>query len=624
MAKTAVQVSEHEARAVAEAARETEWAKPSFVRELFLGRLRLDLIDPLPAPDPVQEQRADAFLARLGAFLERDVDGAEIERSGRMPPAVIDGLREVGAFGIKIPVEYGGVGLNQRGYNRAIALTGRHSTALGVLLSAHQSIGVPQPLKLFGTDEQKKKFLPRLAAGAISAFALTEPEVGSDPARMEAFAEPTEDGTAYILNGEKLWCTNGPIAELLVVMARTPGRGGKRPGITAFIVEADAPGVETIHRCEFMGLRGIENGVMRFTNVRVPRENVLWGEGRGLKLALITLNTGRLTIPATCAAAGAWCIEIARKWAAERHQWGAAVGKHEAVAQMLADSAASTFAMQAIAELSARLADAGTSDIRLEAAIAKMYNSEAAWRVVDQTLQIRGGRGYETADSLAARGEEAVPLEQVMRDLRINLIFEGSSEIMRLFIAREAVDPHLQKAGALIQHDAPTGEKIRGALGIGLHFAGWYPGLVAGWGRWPRFGDYGPLAGHMRFAERSARRLARTLFYAMSRFGPTLEKRQAVLFRLVDVGAELFAMSAVCVHARALVRENPADRTPLALADLFCRGARQRIAISFRRVFRNHDPFTYRIAQDVLAGRYRWLEAEETSAPAPVAAEKDR
>jgi alkylation response protein AidB-like acyl-CoA dehydrogenase len=414
------EVSEREARQVAEAARETEWANPSFVRELFLGRLRMDLIHPLPAPDPEEQRRAAEFLTRLDEFAAT-VDGEEIEASDRVSPEHIDGLRRIGAFGIKIPVEYGGLGLSQLSYNRAISRIGEVHSALGVLLSAHQSIGVPQPLKMFGTPEQKKKYLPRLAQGAISAFALTEPDVGSDPARMSAHAEPTEDGTAYILNGEKLWCTNGPIAEVMVVMARTPpARPGGRPGITAFIVEADWEGVELGQRCEFMGLRGIENGVVRFTDVRVPAENVLWGVGRGLKLALITLNTGRLTIPATSAAAGKFCLRISREWAAERTQWGAPVGRHEAVAQKLADMAALTFAMDSINEVATRLADAGRSDIRLEAAIAKMFNSEAAWRVVGRghagprRARLRdgsvAGAAWGTGDS--ARARDARPAHQ--------------------------------------------------------------------------------------------------------------------------------------------------------------------------------------------------------------------
>jgi alkylation response protein AidB-like acyl-CoA dehydrogenase len=621
MSTTTAQVTEREARAVAEAARESEWALPSFVRELFLGRLRLDLIHPHPEPDAESEARTEAFLEKLREFVENEVDPERIEREGRVPPEVLEGLKRLGAFGIKIPREYGGLGLSQRGYNRAIALLSTRCAALGVWLSAHQSIGVPQPLKMFGTEEQKKKYLPRLAQGAVSAFALTEPDVGSDPARLSATADPTEDGSAYILNGEKLWCTNGPAAEIMVVMARTPAPEGKgRRGITAFIVETSWPGVETVHRCEFMGLRGIENGVLRFTNVRVPKENILWGLGKGLKLALITLNTGRLTIPATCAAAGKWCLQVSRRWSSERQQWGAPVGKHDAIAQKLANMAATTFAMEAVAELSAALADAGKSDIRLEAAIAKMYNSEAAWRIVDDTIQIRGGRGYETAASLAGRGEAPIPVERAMRDMRINLIFEGSSEIMRLFIAREAVDPHLQRAGALVDPDAPARARARGALGLGLHFTGWYPKLWLGWGRWPRYGEFGPLARHLRYADRAARRLGRTLFYAMARYGPGLEKKQSVLFRLVDVGAELFAIAATCVRAQMLARSGSDEgRRAVELADLFCRGARRRIAARFREVFRNDDARGYRVARAVLEGKHAWLERGILDAPAMTA-----
>ncbi len=600
-------VSEQEARQVAESARETEWTKPSFVKELFLGTLRLDLINPPPEPDPEEQKRAAAFMERVKAFLEANVDPDQIDRDKKVPEAVIEGLARTGAFGMKIPQEYGGLGLSQTSYNRAVAYIGSYCSALGVLLSAHQSIGVPQPLKMFGTPEQKKKYLPRLAAGAVSAFALTEPDVGSDPARLAATAEPTEDGEAYILNGEKLWCTNGPIAELFVVMARTPARDGKRRGITAFIVEADSPGVETAHRLEFMGLNGIENGVIRFTNVRVPKENVLWGEGKGLKLALITLNTGRLTIPAICAVTGKWALQVVRNWSNERVQWGAPIGKHEAVAQMISDIAGYSLAMEAIAELAAGLADAGKSDIRLEAAIAKMFNSEAAWRVADETMQIRGGRGYETAASLASRGEPAIPVERVMRDLRINLIFEGSSEIMRLFIAREAVDPHLASAGAFMQPDAPAGAKLKGFMGLSAHMAGWVPGLYLGWARFPTYGDFGPLATHLRFADGAARKLARSLFYAMTRFGPKLEKKQAVLFRLVDVGAELFAISATCVYAQQRVRET-GDRSAYQVADVFCRDARRRIRRLFASVFKNDDGARYRLAQNILKGKYIWLE----------------
>jgi alkylation response protein AidB-like acyl-CoA dehydrogenase len=604
-------VDEQEARQVAESARETEWVQPSFVRELFLGNLRLDLIHPPPAQDAGERERAAAFHRKLYEFA-LTVDGEEIERTGRVPEEVVQGLRDLGAFGIKIPEEYGGLGLSQRSYNTAISIIGSAAAALGVLLSAHQSIGLPQPLKMFGTPEQKKKYLPRLAGGAISAFALTEPDVGSDPARMAATAEPTEDGSAYILNGEKLWCTNGPIADVMVVMARTPPRpGSTRRGITAFIVEADSEGVENTHRLEFMGLKGIENGVVRFTNVRVPRENIIWGEGKGLKLALTTLNTGRLTIPATTAASAKWCVKVAREWAAEREQWGAAVGRHDAVAQMLGRMAATTFAMEGVNDIAAGLADAGTSDIRLEAAIAKMFNSEGAWRVVDDCMQIRGGRGYETSASLKARGEEPIPLERLMRDLRINLIFEGSSEIMRLFIAREAVDPHLQRAGAMADPKAATSAKLKGMAGLGVHMAGWVPGLLVGRGRLPgAYGEFGGLAKHLRFVERASRKLGRTLFVAMARYGPKLEKRQSVLFRMVDIGAELFAMSCACVYAQHLMKQDPSNQGPGRMASLFCRQSRRRVKLLFSQVFDNDDAITYRVAQEVLDGKHAWMDPE--------------
>jgi len=602
------QTGERRSRQVAESAREREWTAPSFVKELFNGRLHLELIHPFPRIPDAEWNRARPWLERFESFLRTHVDAERVDREHKLPESVVKGLAELGCMGMKIPQEYGGLGFSQAVYNRAIAIAAGYESSVAVLLSAHQSIGVPQPLKLFGTPEQKQRYLPRLAAGAVSAFALTEPDVGSDPARMTTTATPTEDGTAFLLNGEKLWCTNGTIADLMIVMARTPdGR------ITAFIVETAWPGVEVAHRCEFMGLHGIENAWLRFTDVRVPRENIVWGEGKGLKLALITLNTGRLTVPATSAWTAKMCVGIARRFSQERVQWGHPIGKHDAVAQKLGAMAADTFAMESLADLAALMSDQQKFDIRLEAAIAKMWNTERGWSIVDDTMQIRSGRGYETEGSLRARGDRPEPVERLMRDFRINLIFEGSSEIMRLFIAREVVDTHLKVAGAIADPDATAGAKLGALVRAAFFYAVWYPGRWLGWGRWPRYAEFGSLATHVRYINRTSRRLARALFHAIVRFGPKLEKRQAVLFRLVEIGAELVAMSAACARAQAWkVSRSPEERarsaTAAALADTFCRRARRAIEDRFDRVFDNDDVDTYRTAQRVMADEMRWLE----------------
>ncbi|MEU9865704.1 acyl-CoA dehydrogenase family protein [Streptomyces sp. NPDC047971] len=602
-------VTEREARQVAEAAREQDWRKPSFAKELFLGRFRLDLIHPHPLPSEEDVRRGEAFLAKLRVFCETRIDGRLIEREARIPDEVVTGLKELGALGMKIDPKYGGLGLTQVYYNRALALVGSASPAIGALLSAHQSIGVPQPLKIFGTQEQRDTYLPRLATTDISAFLLTEPDVGSDPARLATTAVPDGDDS-YVIDGVKLWTTNGVVADLLVVMARVPASPGHRGGITAFVVEADSPGITVEHRNAFMGLRGLENGVTRFHGVRVPAANRIGPEGAGLKIALTTLNTGRLSLPAMCVGAGKWALKIAREWAAAREQWGKPVARHEAVGTKISFIAATTFALEAVVDLSSQMADEDRNDIRIEAALAKLYGSEMGCLIADELVQIRGGRGYETADSLEARGERAVPAEQLLRDLRINRIFEGSTEIMHLLIAREAVDAHLAVAGDIIDPEKSLGDKAKAGARAGGFYARWLPKLVAGQGQVPgAYREFGALATHLRYVERTSRKLARSTFYAMSRWQGRMELKQAFLGRIVDIGAELFAMSAACVRADLLRSTDDHGKEAYALADAFCRQSRLRVEELFGRLWSNTDDLDRRVVDGVLAGRFEWLEA---------------
>ncbi len=585
---------ERAALELAESARTQAGSKNSLGGSFFMGSPELGLISRFPAQDPGDRARGDVFLEKLTAFLQENVNADAIDRDGEIPPGVREGLAELGAFGIKIPEIYGGLGLSQTNYSRAAMTLGGVCGNLTALLSAHQSIGVPQPLLMFGTPEQKEKFLPRLAAGEVSAFALTEPDVGSDPARMTTIARPVDGGDFYEITGTKLWCTNGTIAGLLVVMAKivdSPEEAadpGSARTITAFVVEADAPGVKVTHRCRFMGLRALYNGVMEFDAVRVPKENIILAPGKGLKVALSTLNTGRLTLPAACVGMARECLDFTSRWTRDRVQWGAPIFKHDAIAQKLARMAADTLAIEAMVRYTSALVDHDKkSDIRLEAAFAKMWGTERAWEIADQTMQIRGGRGYETADSLRERGEEPMPVERFLRDSRINTIFEGSSEIMRLFIAREALDPHLRRGGPVLNSTLPLKSRAEAALKSAFFYGFWYPGLWL-----PRLGGlprhwHPRLRRELRKVRGLSRGLARRLFHAMLRHGPKLEKKQVLLGRFVEAGAELFAMTTTLSYAQHLLDTGERDREEvLGLATYFCERSRVQVEAIFAETSR--------------------------------------
>lgn len=598
----------------AEDSRETEWVHPSFSALLYQGLVKWDLLHPFPQQSDEDRKIGDEFVARLKAYLDANYDADEVDRTGEIPDDVLKGLAELGCFAMKIPKQYDGLGLSQVNYNRALHLTGSYCGNLTALLSAHQSIGVPQPLLMFGTDEQKQRFLPRFRGGAISAFALTEMNAGSDPRAMTTSATPSEDGSHYIINGEKLWCTNGTKASVIVVMAVTPPkmvRGRERKQITAFIVEMDTPGVEVLHRCRFMGLKALYNGVIRFTDVKIPRQNMILEEGDGLRLALKTLNTGRLSIPAGVTGNSKWCMKILRKWSNERVQWGHPIGEHETIAGKQAKIASDTFAMDAVWKIASTMADNKHFDIRLEAAIAKLFNTEAHYAILQETLQIRGGRGFETAQSLRARGEDGIAIERALRDSRVNLIFEGSSEIMHLFIAREALDFHLQHIGALFQPGITFGGKVKAFLRMMKVYAVWYPKLWIPVLSAGRFGMAPELNSHMRSVARLSKKMSRVLFHRMAIHQKKMAEKQLLINRFVQIGTELFIMSAACAYADSLRTSSDADAAnAIELADYYCREAKLRIAKLFGDIRSNNDRATLKLNKRFMHGDFEWLEDE--------------
>jgi len=599
-----------EALELAEASRDPLDDRGSFASNLFIGRYDFDRIYPWPAQSAEDRAAGEDLLRKLEGYLRDHVDPDEIDRTGEIPPENFKGLAEIGAFGIKVPKKYGGLGLSQYNYGRAAVLLGSWDGNVAALVSAHQSIGVAQPLLLFGTEEQKQKYLPRVAGGEISAFALTEAHAGSDPATMSLRAEPTPDGSEFVLNGEKLWCTNGVKAGVLVVMARTPPKlvGGKdRKQITAFIVDVETPGLKIAYRCRFMGLRALYNAVVNFKDVRVPRENIIAGEGKGLKVALTTLNTGRLTLPAACVGVSKRLLEISRKWAGERVQWGVPIGQHAAIAGKIAEMAGNVFAMEAMTFLSSSLLDRKTGDLRIETAMCKMWATETTWKIADDAMQVRGGRGYETAQSLAGRGEPPIAVERFLRDCRVNTIFEGSSEIMRLFIAREALDPHLKVGGAIFNTQLPKSERLKAVFSSGKFYAGWYPRQWLPNGANKIDNLHRDLQKHVDYAAAGSKKLARGLFHAMTRFGPKLDRQQLLLSRFVGIATELFAISATCSYAQWLLGQGKPGDEILALADYFCRSARLRIDTHFAGTQRNVDKRGYQLTQELLAGKYAML-----------------
>ena len=587
---------------IAEAARD-EMTQKSLAGGLYVGEFNYSNAYPFPTQDETDKVKSDQYVNELDELFKTGIDADKIDEEGEIPADVLKSLAKLKAFALKVPSKYGGRELSQTGYSKGAEVTGKYCGNIAALLSAHQSIGVPQPLLMYGTDEQKEKYLPQFANGAISAFALTEHDVGSDPGKLTTTATPTDDGEHYIINGEKLWCTNGVKAEVIIVMARTPDlelNGRSKKQITAFIVDMNTPGVEVLHRCRFMGLRSLYNGVIKFTDVKVPKAAIIGGLGKGMRVALNTLNIGRLTIPAICVGASKQCLDMSVDWASKRVQWGQEVGKHQLLTDKLARMSSSIFAMEAMVEMCSNLVDRKNCDIRVESAVAKMWATESYWTIVDDTMQIKGGRGYETAQSLKARGDKPDPIERMFRDARINLIFEGSSEIMRLILAREALDPHLKVAGDVLNTRVPMVKRLKAAVKAGFHYAWWYPK------QWlPVFRAGVPnltseLSSYVRYVKRRSKKLARTLFHCMLRHGPGLDKQQLTLSRLTEIGSELYVITSAVLKADMMIKNNEDAKKVLQVVDNVFINSKEKIETNFGNIWFNNDKKNYKYGRKIL------------------------
>jgi len=449
-------------------------AGQSFMAGVFVGKPDFSLLVP-PEESPEHMAVWERFRPQLETFLRTHVDPEEIERTAKIPDSVFKGLFALGAFGMKIPKEYGGLGFSYTNYGRALMLIAGWSNILALTVAVPQSIGIAMPVLLFGSEEQKRKYLPIVAREAISAFALTESLTGSDAANIRTDAVLDASGTAFLVNGEKLWCTNGSIARYVTLVARVPakkvrqdgqiawvpvreGKGADEQVHTAFILDMEAPGVQVRQRCQFEGCRGIENAYMTFTDVRVPVANVIGEVGRGLKYALSILNIGRaISIPAICLgmAKQAWQPTLDR--ANQRMTFQKPLSERQTQRMRLGRMAADLLAMEALAYSVWRMADQHSYDVRIEAAITKVFCSEHTIQFLKDAQIIFGGMGYETADSKRVRGEPAFGIEQLVRDAEMYRIGEGATDVMRPFVAREGLSPHLERAQRYLKAGISTG-----------------------------------------------------------------------------------------------------------------------------------------------------------------------
>ncbi len=567
----------------------------STAKNLFSGRILVDNLVPYPRMADKDREALRMIVEATDQFLEpRHADFKSWDRDAEQPPQFIQGLRELGLFGLIIPEEHGGLGLSNAGYARVLAQTSRHDSSVSLTIGAHSSIGM-KGILMFGTDAQKARYLPRLARGEmIAAFCLTESSAGSDAASIRTHAQRNADGS-WTLNGEKIWITNGGIADLYTVFARTESDAGK---ITAFIVEAKWPGVAHGKHEDKMGIRASSTTTVSFADVRVPAESVLDAEGKGFKVAMAILNNGRTGLGGGSVGGMKTVLALATEHARARRQFGRSIGEYDLVKEKIAQMTVDCFAAESAVWMVAHYIDSGFDDYSVEAAISKVFATEAMQRSAYEGLQIAGGSGFM----------RDYPYEQITRDSRILTIFEGTNEVLRLYIALSGLKDLGRSLGELkFALDDIFNHPIKG-FGVMGDYAEKRLTQATGIGR-DRISTHMPssLRDACEVYEKYTLELAKTCDFCLRRYGKAIADRQFELKRIADIAIDLFV--GLCTLARAASNSaaDPKDTQSIAIANIFAQQTKRRMANNIRRITRNEDDSIRALADHILdAGGYPW------------------
>jgi acyl-CoA dehydrogenase family protein 9 len=558
----------------------------SFAKGLFLGWVQPSRIRPFPRLSEDEAETAGLLLDSFREWADEHLDGARFDREHAVPASVREGLSELGIMGLTVPEEHGGAGLGYGTYCRVMEETNRRCGASAVVLGGHQSIGI-KALLLHGTEEQKAEWLPRLASGEwVAAYALTEPDAGSDPASLRTTADPTEDGAHHVLNGQKIWISNGGFADFITVFAKTPSPDGGR-SITCFVLTPAEMGEGFSRGAEEskLGLRGSSTVQLFFDGLRVPTRNVLGRPGKGLKVALEVLNYGRASLAAGCAGASKAALEAAAVHAAERVQFGRPIAEFELIQAKLAEMAADTYATETIAYLTAGLADRGDADFSIEAAICKVFATEAHWRTCNHAVQVAGGIAYV----------DEYPYERWLRDARVNMIFEGTNEILHHFIALAGLrEPGRALAGGVGDGAAALREHAR-ALGGGTGAAGSFADL------------HEAVAPELAPLEALVEGFAAAVLDALRTEGDRLPEAELVQERLAGLAIDLYVAFACLARIDAELQDRgvAACEAELPVAVKAIRDAAARARRRLEDCAANDDELTSRVA-GIVAGRAAW------------------